>query len=331
MSKSNIVSVSNYSPKRVVLNSEIENLVNSEKRIMPYGILEEKFGIIERRFAEDDEQASDLAVKAALKILTEHHRNTIDCIIFASGSNDMIEPATSSIVQSKLKLSCPAFDIKNACNSFVNAIQVANALIISNTYKKVLITCGEKLSAIIKLQYEDNLELMKRFASLSMGDAGAAAIMEKSDDESGINTQQFQTNGEYWHLCTVPGGGSLHPHDGSKVYFEGRTSEMKKIFFQKKGDLIDSTLINAGWKKDDIDLVFMHHVSSQIFVEVANDLQIPHEKFYSVFENYGNMAAASIPFALSDAVKKGHLIKGKKIMLLGLASGISISVQLIIW
>lgn len=331
MMTSKISSISCFAPHRIVLNDELESLINTEKKFISEGLIFEKFGMVERRFAEKNDQASDLAVSAAYKILDNIDGASIDCIIFAAGSSDMIEPATSSIIQNKLKLHCPAFDVKNACNSFVNGLQTANALIISKTYKKILLVCGEKLSAIIKLQFDDNVEFMKRFASLSMGDAGAAAIIEASDDESGIIAQRFQTNGEHWELCMVPGGGSMFPHDGSKVYFEGRTAEMRKVFFEKKGDLINKTLQDVNWSTKDIDFVFMHHVSMQTFVDVATDLNISADKFYNVFEKYGNMAAASIPFAISDASEKGILKKGDKIMLLGLASGISISVQLMIW
>lgn len=331
MDKTKITSISHYTPARIVTNSELANLISDENFQVTAEIFKEKFGLVERRYARVDEQASDLAVAAALKILTPENIDSIDCIIFAAGSSDMIEPATSSIIQSKLKMNCPAFDVKNACNSFVCGLQTANALIVSNTYKKILLLSGEKLSAIIKFSYENSLEFIKRFASLSMGDAGAAAIIEMSNDNSGICAQQFQTNGEYWDMCTVPGGGSLHAQDGSKVYFEGRTSEMKKVFFEKKGNLINKTIANAGWNIDDIDHVFMHHVSANTFAEVAQDLKIPVEKFYNVFEKFGNMAASSIPFAMSYALQEGKLKKGDKIMLLGLASGISISVQLIIW
>lgn len=331
MTSSKITKISYYAPDRIVSNNELEKLINLERKIIAEGIIYEKFGMIERRYAAESEQASDLAVNAAKILLNNIDTNSIDCIIFAAGSSDMIEPATSSIIQSKLKLNCPAFDIKNACNSFVCGLQTANALIVSDTYKKILLVSGEKLSAIIKLHYDDNLELMKRFASLSMGDAGAAATIERSNDESGIKAQRFQTNGDYWDLCTVPGGGSMFPHDGSKVYFEGRTSEMRKVFFEKKGDLIDKTLKEINWSTDDVDFVFMHHVSAQTFIDVAKDIKIDAKKFYHVFEKFGNMASASIPFAISDACEKGILKKGHKIMLLGLASGISISVQLIIW
>ena len=328
---SKITHIGSYAPEKKVSNQYLEDLINSKINLMRPGLIYEKFGLKERRFARADEQASDLAVAAALKILTPDNLETIDCLIFAAGSSDMIEPATASIVQGKLNLNCPAFDVKNACNSFVCGLQTANALIVSNTYKKILVVTGEKLSAIIKLEYEDHIEFLKRFASLSMGDAGAAAIVEASTDESGMKAQRFQTNGKYWDLCTVPGGGSMHPHDGSKVYFEGRTAEMRNIFLEKKGNLILETLHDANWTKDEIDFVFMHHVSASTFQDVADDLNIALPKIYSVFENFGNMASASIPFAMSDALDKGLLKKGDKVMLLGLASGISISVQLLIW
>ena len=60
-------------------------------------------------------------------------------------------------------------------------------------------------------------------------------------------------------------------------------------------------------------------------------MNIKTHKFYNVIKKHGNMASASIPFAMSDAVDSGLLKKGDKIMLIGLAAGISISIQLMIW
>lgn len=329
--RSKISAIAGYVPQRIVTNQMLETIINEKKVFLGEGLLEQKFGIKERRFAADNEQASDIAVAAAQKILCNTDKDSIDCLIFAAGSSDMIEPATAAIVQYKLNLSCPALDIKNACNSFTNGLQVANAFIRSGTYKKILLVTGEKVSTIIKLQFDDNVDFMKRFASLSMGDAGAAVLVEPSIDGSGIYAQHFQTHGEHWDLCTVPGGGSMYAHEPGKIYFEGRTTEMRKVFFEKKGAAISKTLEDCGWQADELDHVFMHHVSHKTFELAASDLGISTDKFYNVFVRFGNMAAASIPFALSAAVEENKLKKGDKIMLLGLASGISLSVQLLIW
>lgn len=331
MIRSKISFVSGYTPDNIVTSEEVEKMINKSDKLLPEKLIEQKFGVKQRRFAEKSVQSSDLASNAGLKILEQIDKSTIDCLIFASGSSDLIEPATASIIQSKLKLNCPAFDVKNACNSFVSGLQVADAFILSRQYKKILIVIGEKLSTIIKFSPDDKKDLSKRFACLSMGDGGAAVLVEPATDESGLYCQLFETHGDYWHLCTVPGGGSIHSQDGSKIYFEGKTKELRDVFMVKKDSIAERCLEKTGWKMADIDLFFMHHVSKSTFDLVANSLGVDPKKFFNVIENYGNMAAASIPLALSHAEQNGKLKKGDKIMIIGLASGISISIQLMIW
>ena len=331
MIKAKITHLAWYVPEKIVSSSTLENIINDHLPCLPKGIIEAKFGVTQRHFSKENEQASDLAVAAAQKILKSPGSEGVDCMIFAAGSSDMIEPATSTIAQSKLNINCPTFDVKNACNSFVNGIQVANSFVKSGAYKKILVITGEHLSTIIKLNPDNRKDLSKRLACLSMGDAGAAAIIEPSLDDSGILAEEFQTFGEHWELCTVPGGGSVFPHDPSKVYFEGKTKEMRDIFIEKKGAIVEKCLDKVQWKKEDLKWVFMHQVSESSFDLASKSLDLPRPIFYSIIKNHGNIAAASIPFALAKASESGELQKGDKIALIGLASGISISVQLIIW
>ena len=139
-----ISAIAGYAPSRIVCNTEIENRVNEKQELLLEGCIERFFGVKQRRFAEKDEQVSDLAVSAAKKIIAGIDASSIDCLIFAAASCDLIEPATANIIQQKLNLTCPAFDVKNACNSFVTAFHVANAFIASDQYKKILIVTGEK-------------------------------------------------------------------------------------------------------------------------------------------------------------------------------------------
>jgi acyl-CoA:acyl-CoA alkyltransferase len=331
MIRSRIAKVAGFTTGAIVTSSALEEIINQNTHYLPKGIIELKFGVKERIFAGKDIQASDLAVGAATQILKEIDPKSIDLLIFAAGSSDLIEPATSNIIQSKLKLKCPCFDIKNACNSFVNGLQVADAFIKSGQYKNILIVSGEKLSTIIKFNPENKKDIANRLACLSMCDGGGAVLLEASDDESGIIHQTFETFGDHWELCTIPGGGSMFPHDPSKVYFEGHTKELRDIFLKEKGRIVETCFAEAGWQFSDIDHVFLHHVSKSTFDLVSNSLDIPIEKFYSVIENYGNMASATIPFAMSKAEHDGILKKGDKVLCIGLASGISIGIQLMIW
>ena len=292
---SRIAAIAGYAPKRVVSNCEIERTINQQEMLLSCGSIERLFGIKERHYAADGEQASDLAVTAARKIISTVNSSSVDYLIFAAASSDLIEPATANIVQQKLGLTCMAFDVKNACNSFVTALHLANAFIVAGDYKKILIATGERLSQSVKFTLDDKEELIKRLAAYSLGDAGAAALVEPSVDERGIYKQKFLSFGQYWNLCTIPGGGSMFPHDSSKNYFEGKTMEMRNLFLEKKGAIAEDCLADTGWTLNDIDHFFMHHVSKNTFDLVAASLGISSAKFYNVIESHGNTAAASIP------------------------------------
>jgi acyl-CoA:acyl-CoA alkyltransferase len=98
-------------------------------------------------------QTSDLATAAARTALADSP-GSIDLLIFASASQDLIEPATSHIVAAKLGLDCPVMDVKNACNSVLNAMQVGDALITSGQYRRVLIVSGEQPSHAVRWRLE---------------------------------------------------------------------------------------------------------------------------------------------------------------------------------
>jgi 3-oxoacyl-[acyl-carrier-protein] synthase-3 len=133
---SRIADIAGYASEWIVPNLEIEKKINATENLIGPGSIERLFGVKERRYANHSDQVSDLAVLAAIQILSRIDRTSIDCLIFAAASSDLIEPATANIIQSKLGLTCAAFDVKNACNSFVTALHVANAFIVSGQLQK---------------------------------------------------------------------------------------------------------------------------------------------------------------------------------------------------
>jgi len=320
-----------FLPERKVSSEEIERLVNRNGNFVPAGSVARMFGVKERRFADENVQVSDLAANAARKIVDKHGKENIDCLVFASACSDLIEPATANIVQDKLGLNCPAFDVKNACNSFVTALQIAQAFIVAGTYKRILIATGEKLSNSIKLDIQNDDDLKGRLAALSFGDAGSAVLIEASMNGRGIIFQRFKTSGKHWKLCTIQGGGSMFPFDMNKNYFEGKTSELSEVMFQEGAEFVANCFKDAHWTLNDVDHIFTHQVSERTFEQVATFFEIPEQKFHKVVGEFGNTASASIPLALHKAAAGGKLKKGDKVAIIGLAAGVSISVQLMVW
>ena len=75
--------------------------------------------------------------------------------------------------------------------------------------------------------------------------------------------------------------------------------------------------------------MFTHQVSESTFHMVTESIGIPPERSVNLFPTHGNMAAASIPACM--AAVRGQFRRGDKILLVGLAAGISLSFQAVIW
>ena len=81
----------------------------------------DKIGIYERRFADADTCSSDLCFAAAERLIEDNgiNKEEIDLLVFISQTPDYRMPATSVILQDRLKLShsCVAFDISLGCSA----------------------------------------------------------------------------------------------------------------------------------------------------------------------------------------------------------------------
>ncbi|NUR90011.1 MAG: ketoacyl-ACP synthase III, partial [Nonomuraea sp.] len=195
--KARITRTATYLPPTLLTSEEVERRIEGYRP--PRGIVERMTGIRARHVADPDQQASDLAVAAA-RSLAEGS----DLLVFASASQDLVEPATAHIVAAKLGLSCPVFDVKNACNSLLNGIQVAEALILAGQYRRVLVCTGETPSRAIRWQVRDRAQFVDSFAGYTLSDAGAAVVVE-ADPARGIFYRDFAAESTAWAIGTLPG------------------------------------------------------------------------------------------------------------------------------
>ncbi len=330
-----IESVASSLPPTIVSSLALEDRIRqaSPGIDFPSGTIERLTGVRNRRVLADGQNVSDLAVKAGREALKRAHRTIADigALIFSAASSDVTEPATANIVAAALNTRCPVFDIKNACNSFINAMETAEALIIAKKYRRILIVNGEAPSRVVRTAVTDMVGLRKAFAGYTLGDAGAAMILSAADGDSGILTSTFYSAGEYWPLSAVLGGGSRYPRDLDKFYFEGETSGLKDVFLTLAPPIVTKVLADAGWTTDDPEVIVTHQVSMKSFDLIATKLNFDQSKFVIVLPDLGNMVSASIPVALDIARQEGRLKPGTKVLLIGLAAGVSIAPMALIW
>ncbi|MEO1645227.1 MAG: ketoacyl-ACP synthase III, partial [Chloroflexota bacterium] len=321
-----IVGVARSVPDCVVTSKEVVQRVKQMSPVrlpLPDNLLELMTGIKQRHYIEDGRQASDLAVDAACKVLAQTNTplDEIDLIVWASASQDVSEPATAHIVQSKLGINVAVMDVKNACNSFINGMQVAEALLKSGQYRKALVVNGETPSRFIRWDMQNRQALLDHMAGFTFGDAGAAMLLEATDDDTGIFYRNFQSLSQYWDIGGVFAGGSLHTRDLEYSYFRGKGDKLNNVFDLVGPDMLFDAFAETGLQSDDFSRVLVHQVTMNYLKIFLDKTGIPREKVMLTLPEYGNMAAASMPVGFSLAVERGEIQRGDKVLMLGIAGG----------
>ena len=145
-----IAGVGTYLPIDTIASSTLEDQLRASGMSIPPGFIERTTGIGARHVIAPGENASDLATAAAVSALRSGGCDPldVDVLIFAAASHDVTEPATANIVQAKLGArEAYVFDVKNACNSLLSALDVADALIQARRAERILIATGEVTSS----------------------------------------------------------------------------------------------------------------------------------------------------------------------------------------
>jgi 3-oxoacyl-[acyl-carrier-protein] synthase-3 len=249
----------------------------------------------------------------------------IDLLIFASASQDLIEPATSHIVSALLGANgVPVMDVKNACNSFLNAMQVANALIKIGQYKTVLIVSGEVPSMAIRWSCKDKDQFLRSFAGFTMSDTGAAAVLTASEDDTdGIIAIEFRSDSNRWDVGTLGMGGSRSPRDIETTYFDMDGRKLADAFMSLGPGILTETLEANGYSWNDFKAIGMHQVAAPYIDDICRVLTVPSEKVIKTIADYGNLTSATMAMQIELGMESGLLSKGDLFAYIGLAGGIS--------
>lgn len=328
-----IAGVGSWVPEEVVTCEDVERRITEASRAHGFvprpGIVLERTGVRERRYKAPHDDASDLAVRAAELAMAQAGitASDLDLIIFASSSQDLVEPATSHLVSHKLGARAMVFDVKNACNSFMNGMQVADSLIRTGQYSRVLVCTGEAPSEAIRWEITDWEHMQRSFAGYTFGDAGAAAVLEARSDGTGMQYVDFVAASHNWEICTLRAGGTMHPRDHEQTYFQGDGNSLRDAFIELGPQILLEMFRKTRTTFDDYDVILFHQVTEpflDVFLEVSG---VPEAKIVRTVDTLGNVASASLPLQLGRAIEDGRVKRGSHVLWVGLGAGISVGVM----
>lgn len=323
MKRAVVLSTGAYLPERVIANKEFEaTLDTSDEWIV------ERTGIKQRHRAADHEKTSDLAIAAAKQAIAKAGvpADSIDLLIMATNTPDVIMPATAPKVQRALGMrSAPAFDLNAACSGFIYALSMANAQIISGQAKRVMIIGAETFSRILNWQ--------DRGTCILFGDGAAAMIIDAQEgkgtnDDRGILHVNIHSDGEYFgQLGTADETTTERQKD--KLFMQGK--DIFRHAVAKMPEAVMEGVDALGLTLADIDWLVPHQANQRILAGVGDKLGIDGSKVISAVGIHANTSAASIPLALHVAAEDGRLKPGQLVACPALGAGLTWGSAIVRW
>jgi 3-oxoacyl-[acyl-carrier-protein] synthase-3 len=315
-----------YAPTYRRTNDEIARMVDtSDEWIMT------RTGIKERRIAADHESTATLATRAAEEALAVANigPEELDLIIVASATPEHLFPATACLVQDALGADrAGAFDLSAACSGFIYGVSMAAQAIQTGAIDKALVVGSETLSRFV--DWKD------RKTCILFGDGAGAVVLMGREDRGGVLSCTMRSDGSGGDLLALPAGGSRYPASLETLARNQHTIKMsgREVFRFATTVMADATRVvaeKAGFALEDVTLVIPHQANSRIIETAARRLKMPHEKFYTNLERYGNTSSASVPIALCEAIEEGRVQAGDKLVLVGFGAGLTWAAAAVEW
>ena len=318
MMKSYIKAISTYFPKNILTNDAISAQFpewDSEKIL-------QKIGIEQRYIAQEDECASDMAAKAVLNLIKEHHldKNAIDFLLLCTQTPDHILPTTACIVQEKagLPTSSAALDINQGCSGYIYGLSLASSLIASGNFKNVILVTADTYTKYIHPKDKGNLSIF--------GDAATATLVS-TEGAYCIGKPTLGTDGAGAENLIIRNGGTRSPRnenpDDLDNFVDMKGGKIFNFIIKRTPEVVYNNLKTNNLDIKDIDLFVFHQANTHILNKVREEMEIPEEKFVIEMRHYGNTISSTIPIAFSEHLRKYPQKASEKIQFVGFGVGYS--------
>tara|TARA_B100000780_G_scaffold200826_1_gene142311 strand:+ start:365 stop:1420 length:1056 start_codon:yes stop_codon:yes gene_type:complete len=333
-------------PEQVKINNDFMNnsFFDSDGRKIKNSNIEviEKFkaitGIEQRRYVNDDQTVTNIAVDAAKTAISdaELDQETLDYIIVAHNVGDIASnsnqvntlPCLAAKIKAELNIknpNCVAYDILFGCPGWVEGVIQAKAFIKAGMAKKCLVIGADTLSRVLDQSDRD---------SMIYADGAGASIVEFSRDEGGIlshssATYTFEGEAEYIFY------GTANNTDKGAKYIKMKGRKVYEFALSKVPLAIQGCLEKSGESIDSVKKIFIHQANLKMDEAIVKRFyhlykkSMPKEILPMNIQEYGNSSVASVPTLYDLVLKKnydGHnLNKGDVIIFASVGAGMNIN------
>jgi 3-oxoacyl-[acyl-carrier-protein] synthase-3 len=316
-----ILAVGGYRPERVVTNDEIcERIDSSDEWIR------ERSGIIERRWAAEDESVVDLAAAAAEKALAKSgiSAEQVGMVMVATVTHPYQTPSAAAEVADRIGANgAAAIDLGAACAGFCYGLAMANDMIRGGSARYVVLIGVEKLT--------DWVNPDDRGTAFIFAD-GAGAVVVGPSEEPAIGPVVWGSDGSQKDAITMTQSLIDYRDHGGPIF---PTLEMQgqQVFRWAVGEMAKASqraLDIAGVDAKDLDAFIPHQANMRITDAMVRALRLPENVPVARDIAYtGNTSAASVPLAMERMLDDGEAPHGGTALLIGFGAGLVYAAQVV--
>jgi len=320
-----------FLPDRIVTNDELSKDVETD-----HEWIFSRTGIAERRVAQGETTAT-MAFEAAARALAraDLHPSQVELVIVATATPEYMFPATASLVQDYLGASrAGAFDLSAACSGFVYGLSMASSAIQSGAVRNAVVIGAERLSRVT--------DWTDRGTCILFGDGAGAVVLKRSHIPGGVMASTLRSDGSGADMLSLPNVYRNHvPYLSPEFSANGHGPQHNTISMNGRQvfrfatsvvpEIIVETVEKAGLTMKDVSMIIPHQANVRIIESVAKKLGVPDGLFYTNLDRVGNTSAASIPIALSEAVKANRLRPDDVVVFVGFGGGLTWAASVVKW
>lgn len=314
-----LLALSAYVPDAVLTNEDLAKVVDTNEEWIVT-----RTGIKQRHRLADDENTSDLGLKAARKALADAgmEASELTHVIAATCTPDVLSPSVACIMAGQLGTGpVMAFDFGAACSGFIYGLSICRALLSQQPEAKILFVCTEALTR--RVNWAD------RSTCVLFGDAATACIVASSPGNvvAGLEDVICQSDGTQRDLIVVGGGTSSRYAKGDPVsddfFITMQGRETYKHAVRNMVHICEDVLTRNGLTAKDVNLLVPHQANMRIIEAVGSRLDMTGDRVFVNVDKYGNTSSASIPLAITEARAAGRIKAGDRILVTAFGAGLT--------
>ena len=301
--------------------------------------LKEVMGYDKRRIVEPGVCVSDLAVFGLQQLFEQDllKREEIDALLLVTQTADHFMPATSSLIQGRLKLKQDmlCLDINQACAGFVIGLIQAFMLLEQESVNKVVLINADVLSRKASPRDRNIYPLI--------GDGAAITIIERDPNDTVIHAS-VKMDGSRAEALMIPAGGLRMPASPETARLEdvGDNNLRAKDHLFMDGStifnfvqtevppLIENLLARAGVASGEVDYFLCHQPNRFMVEKLADKMKVPYTRMpNNIVEHFGNNGSVTIPTVMAYNLRERLLREELQVCLAGFGGGLAWSAMLL--